>query len=48
MTGLLGCTDPVPEELPTGETGAANLSQDAPPTAATSGSPRPGSTRTTP
>lgn len=28
MTGLLGCTDPVSEELPTGETGAADQGQD--------------------
>jgi hypothetical protein len=28
MSGLLGCTDPVSEELPTGETGAADQGQD--------------------
>jgi hypothetical protein len=28
MTGLLGCTDPISEELPTGETGAADQGQD--------------------
>lgn len=28
MTGLLSCTDPVSEELPTGESGAADLGQD--------------------
>ena len=28
MTGLLGCTDPVSEELTTGETGAADQGQD--------------------
>jgi|GEM_PF-980433 len=28
MTGLLSCTDPVSEELPTGETGAADQGQD--------------------
>jgi len=28
MTGLLSCTDPVSEELPTGESGAAELGQD--------------------
>jgi hypothetical protein len=28
MTGLLGCTDPVSEELPTTETGAADQGQD--------------------
>jgi hypothetical protein len=28
MTGLLSCTDPVSEELPAGETGAADQGQD--------------------
>jgi hypothetical protein len=28
MTGLLSCTDPISEELPTGETGAADQGQD--------------------
>ena len=28
MTGLLGCTDPVTEELPTAETGTADQGQD--------------------
>ena len=28
MAGLLGCTDPISEKLPTGETGAADQGQD--------------------